>query len=48
MANISTTIRNETSVGSFHTHQWPHDALAHNEPVTSAPMEKISAMWMAT
>ena len=26
-------MRNETSVGSSHTHQWPHDAFAQIDPV---------------
>ena len=40
-------MRNETSVGSSQTHHWPHAAFAHSEPVSSAPMQKISAWWIA-
>ena len=35
-------------MGSFHTHQWPHDALAQIEPVIRPPTAKISDMWIAT
>jgi hypothetical protein len=32
VANRSTTIKNETRVGSFQTHQWPQDAFAQIDP----------------
>ena len=35
VANSRKTIRNETSVGSSHTHQWPHEARAQIEPVAA-------------
>ncbi len=48
MANSSSTIKNDTSVGSFQTHQWPHEALAQIEPVIRPPIPKMRDMWMAT
>jgi hypothetical protein len=41
-------MRNETSVGSSHTHQWPHDAFAQIAPVSSTPTPRMIEMWIAT
>jgi hypothetical protein len=41
-------IRNDTSVGSSHTHQWPHDALAQIAPVISTATASTIDRWIAT
>ena len=41
-------MRNETSVGSSHTHQWPQLAFAQIDPVTSTPAPRMRLRWIAT
>ena len=41
-------IRNDTSVGSLHTHQCPHEPRAQIEPVISVTTPKIRLMWIVT
>ncbi len=41
-------MRNETSVGSSHTHQWPQLARAQIEPVMSTPAPSTRLRWIAT
>ena len=41
-------MRNETSTGSSHTHQWPQERLAQIEPVISTATPNTIDRWIAT
>ena len=41
-------MRNETSSGSSHRHQWPHAPLPQMAPVMRTPIANMSDWWIVT